>query len=101
REVFLYKADNYDDLLDSPVEIGCHESDGFMHDDKEHHLVFYGNQYPHKNNLKKDIKTIVETVASHFSSVPYDHYMFITHFVKNKFGGLEHHDSTALQFDGR
>lgn len=101
RDLFLYKADNYDDLIDSPVEIGCHESDGFMHDKKEHHLIFVGNQYPHKNDLKKDFKTIVETVASHFSSVPYERYLFITHFFKNKYGGLEHHDSTALHFDGR
>lgn len=101
RDVFLYKAENYDELLDSPVEIGCHESDGFMHDGKEHHLIFVGNQYPHKNDLKKDMKTIVETVAGHFSSVPYERYLFITHFFKNKYGGLEHHDSTALHFDGR
>ena len=101
REVFLYKAATYDDLLDTPVEIGCHESDGFVHDGKEHHLVWYGEQYPHDNNLKKDIKTIVETVSSHFSSIPYEKYMFITHFKRGLYGGLEHKNSTALHYDGR
>lgn len=101
REKFLYTAANYDDLLDSPIEIGCHESDGFMHDGKEHHVIFYGEQYPHPYDLKADIKTIVETVASHFEDIPYESYLFMTHLVKDKYGGLEHKNSTALQFDGR
>lgn len=101
RERFIYTAADYDDLIDSPVEIGCHESDGFMYDGKEHHVIFYGEQYPHPYNLKADIKKIVETVASHFSDVPYENYLFMTHFVKDKYGGLEHKNSTALHFDGR
>ena len=101
RDRFIYTAANYDDLIDSPIEIGCHESDGFIVKGKEHHVIFYGEQYPHPYNLKADIKKIVETVASHFEDVPYDNYLFMTHFVKNKYGGLEHKNSTALHFDGR
>lgn len=101
RDVFLYSAESFDDLLDCPVEIGCHESDGFMVQGKEHHLVWYGEQFPHENNLKADIKKIVETVASHFTDIPYDSYLFITHLKKNLYGGLEHKNSTALHFDGR
>lgn len=101
RDEFIFTAESYDVLLDTPVEIGCHESDGFMFDEKEHHLIWYGESYPHDCNLKKDIQTIVETVASHFSSVPYDKYLFITHLKKDLYGGLEHLNSTALHFDGR
>ena len=101
REKFIYSAKDYDELLDCPVEIGCHESDGFMHDGKEHHLIWYGEAYPHKNDLKADIKKIVETVSSHFSSIPYENYLFMTHFKRNLYGGLEHCNSTALHFDGR
>lgn len=101
REKFVYRAKDYDELVDCPVEIGCHESDGFMAFGKEHHVIFYGDQYPHKENLKKDMQTIVETVASHFGGVPYNHYYFITHFVRGLYGGLEHCNSTALHFDGR
>lgn len=98
---FVFCPESYDVLLDTPVEIGCHESDGFMHDNKEHHLIFYGESYPHKEKLKDDIKTIVETVSKHFSSIPYDKYYFITHFKRNLYGGLEHLNSTALHYDGR
>jgi predicted metalloprotease with PDZ domain len=101
REEFIFTAENYDVLIDAPVEIGCHESDGFMFDGKEHHLIWYGEQFPHKNDLKADIITIIETVAAHFSSVPYDTYTIMTHLKRNLFGGLEHLNSTALQFDGR
>lgn len=101
REKFVYSAPNYDDLIDCPVEIGCHESDGFLVQGKEHHLIWYGESYPHNNDLKADIKTIVETVSSHFSDIPYDSYLFMTHFKRNLYGGLEHKNSTALHFDGR
>ncbi|MGE3610051.1 MAG: M61 family metallopeptidase [Bacteriovoracaceae bacterium] len=102
RDVFLYQAENYDELIDTPVEIGCHETDGFELLGRPHHLAYYGVQYPHKQNLKEDIKQVVATVARHFDNdLPYDTYLFLTHFVPKLYGGLEHLNSTALQFDGR
>lgn len=102
RDVFLYSAVDYDELIDAPVEIGCHETDGFEALGKPHHLAHYGDLYPHKNNIKSDVKKIVETVAKHFDNeLPYDQYLFLTHFVPKLYGGLEHLNSTALHFDGR
>ena len=102
RSRFVYTASDYDVLIDAPVEIGCHESDGFMHEGKEHHVIFYGEQYPHGNDLKKDMQTVVKAVSSHFEGeLPYDKYLFITHLCRDLYGGLEHLSSTALQFDGR
>lgn len=102
RDVFLYTARNYDELIDCPVEIGCHETDGFEFQGIPHHIANYGELYPHRNNIKDDFKKIVATVAQHFDNeLPYDQYLFITHFVPKLFGGLEHLNSTALQFDGR
>lgn len=98
REIFHYTADDYDTLIDAPIEIGCHETDGFKHEGKDHHLAYYGSLLPHNEDFKKDIKKIVETVSSTFSSIPYDDYSFIVHFVPGKFGGLEHLNSTALQY---
>lgn len=102
RSKFIYSAVNYDELVDSPVEIGCHETDGFEYKGVPHHIANYGNLYPHKQNLKADIKKVVEAVEKHFDEeLPYDQYLFITHFVPRLYGGLEHLNSTALQFDGR
>ena len=98
REVFLYTAANYDELIDSPIEIGCHETDGFQVSGIDHHLAFYGLQLPHKENLKGDIQKIVEHISSFMGGVPYEKYTFITHFSPGLYGGLEHMNSTALQF---
>lgn len=102
RSKFIYTAKNYDELVDCPVEIGCQETDGFMALGVPHNLAFYGSTYPHHENLKADIKKIVEVVAAHFDNdLPYDNYLFLTHFAPNIRGGLEHLNSTTLQFDGR
>lgn len=102
REEFIYTAADYDTLIDCPVEIGCHQTDGLMVLSKPHELAFYGEQYPHQNDLKLDFKKIIETVAKHFDNdLPYERYLFLTHFVPKLYGGLEHLNSTALHFDGR
>lgn len=102
REVFLYEAKSYDDLLDCPVEIGNQVTDGFVVKEKPHHLAFYGETYPHGKDLKGDIQKIVEYIADVMGDeLPYDQYIFMTHFKAGLFGGLEHSNSTALQFDGR
>lgn len=102
REVFLYEAEDYDHLLDSPILLGCHETDGFMAKGKPHELAFSGEIFPHQQNLKKDIETIVHTVSDIFEDdLPYDKYSFLSILKPNLYGGLEHHDSTALVFDAR
>jgi len=98
REVFLYSAEDYDTLIDAPLEIGCHETDGFRVQNVDHELAFYGNVLPHNRKIKEDMKTIVETVLATTKEIPYEKYTFITHFVPSKYGGLEHLNSTALHF---
>ena len=98
REIFLYEALNYDELIDSPIEIGCQETDGFLVDGIPHDVVFYGMQLSHKEDIKADTKKIVEHIAHFMGGFPYEKYSFMTHFVPGLYGGLEHHNSTALQY---
>lgn len=99
REKFIYSAKDYDELLDSPIEIGCQETDGFMHMKKEHWWIYWGGLPPMPWNLKDDIKKIVETVSKVVGELPYDKYMFMAHFAPGLGGGLEHADSTVLAYD--
>ena len=98
REEFLYSAENYDVFIDAPLQIGCHETDGFVSNGKEHELAFVGQALPHQHQVKKDMKIIVDHISEYMDSMPYDRYVFITHLFPGKFGGLEHLNSTALQF---
>jgi predicted metalloprotease with PDZ domain len=98
REIFVYGAKDYDELIDSPLEIGCQETDGFRVEGVDHELAWYGPVMKHDHNLKADIKTIVETVLKTTKEIPYEKYTFMTHFAPGLFGGLEHSNSTALQY---
>ena len=101
RDKFLFEAKNYDDFIDSPIQIGNHETDGFKVNNIDHELAFYGELLPHNRKVKEDIKTIVEHISDYMGGMPYDRYVFMSHFVQGLYGGLEHKNSTALQFCSR
>lgn len=98
RAEFVYQAPNYDDFIDCPIEIGTHETDGFKVDGKEHDVAFFGALLPHGQQVKNDMQKIVEHISNYMGGMPYDRYVFITHLVPGLYGGLEHKNSTALQF---
>ncbi len=100
REHFIYQARDYDDLLDCPIEIGCQQTDGFMVGNIPHEIAFFGKTYPHRNNIKEHMQQIVEHISTKMGEIPYEKYLFLSHFAPNLYGGLEHANSTALQFDG-
>ena len=101
RDEFEYSSINYDDFIDCPIQIGCHYTDGFKVQDKDHEIAFYGESLPHNRNLKADMQKIVEHIADYMGEIPYDRYVFMTHLVQGLYGGLEHKNSTALQFCSR
>ncbi len=102
REEFIFSAKNYDELIDCPVEIGCHETDGFLVDNIPHELAIWGQAFPHQNHFKNDIEVIVKHIQKMMGGkLPYEKYVFIVHFARQMFGGLEHANSTALHYDGR
>jgi predicted metalloprotease with PDZ domain len=89
REVFLYTAAHYDDLIDSPIEIGCQQTDGFKVMGTDHHLAFYGNLFPHTENIKADTQKIVEHIAGFFGGGAYERlYPFSHHFSPDYLAGL-------------
>ncbi|EIJ41500.1 putative protease with the C-terminal PDZ domain [Beggiatoa alba B18LD] len=98
---YCYIASDYDQLLDCPIEIGNQTTDTFYVNNKAHHIGFYGDIYPHPYSLRQDMQTLVETISQTMQSMPYNHYAFIVHFAPRLYGGLEHSNSSTLQFDGR
>lgn len=99
----LAVADNYDHLIDCPIEVGPKESyhvETFNVRRKPHRIVVW--QPPADVDWKRitsDVKAIVEATANLWGGLPYKHYSFIAHVAMKMGGGLEHRNSTILGTD--
>src|SRR6267142_4288695 len=94
-----FRAENFDILYDSPVEVSNFKTISFAVKGVPHRIVIdgAGNYDPEK--MRADVKKIVETeVELMGGEVPYHDYTFILHLRSNTGGGLEHLNSTALGY---
>lgn len=87
---------NYDELVDSPIEIGNHELFYFQAGGVHHQVALYGMGNYDMNELKKDMERIVTAATDVFGQNPCKEYTFIIHNVINGQGGLEHSNSCVL-----
>ncbi|WP_332777302.1 M61 family metallopeptidase [Polaromonas sp.] len=95
-----YQAANYDELVDSPVELGCFWSGSFTACGVPHRFVVAGAPATFDGErLLADTRKICET-AIHFwhgnKKPPHKTYLFMLNAVDDGYGGLEHRNSTAL-----
>ncbi len=94
-----FRAENFDVLYDSPVEVSDFKTISFTVKNVPHRIVIDGEGNYDPERLKRDVQKIVETsVALMGGEIPYRDYTFITHLRSNTGGGLEHLNSTALGF---
>lgn len=91
-----FLAQDFDTLVDSPVEVGQHQQYEFEVSGKPHQLVIWGEGNFAAETLVTDIAKIVQTEERLFGGLPYDRYLFLLHLSSNAFGGLEHKDSCSL-----
>ena len=101
----LYKAPDYDALIDYPVEMGTPQVIRFTAHGALHELVFTG-EIPRLDleRVAKDVQAICETEIALFEPrtkrAPFldstDRYVFMTMVTGDGYGGLEHRASTAL-----
>src|SRR5436190_1118890 len=91
-------APDYDILVDSPIEIGTFTKRSFKVGGVPHHLVIHGDGNYDEKKMVADIQRIVETEVKILRDIPYRHYTFILHNTAERGGGLEHLNSTALQY---
>lgn len=88
--------DDYDQLVDCPIEVGNQVEFSFDAAGVKHNVGIYGVGNFNKDDLKRDIKKIVESATNVFGQNPNKEYTFIIHNVQNGQGGLEHINSTVL-----
>ncbi|BDG04981.1 M61 family metallopeptidase [Anaeromyxobacter oryzae] len=92
----VFTARGYDELADSPVEIGTHRTLRFTAAGKPHAMVLWGRGNVDEARLVEDTRKIVEVLAELMGGLPYDRYLFIVHLTEKRRGGLEHARSTTL-----
>lgn len=95
-----YQAADYDELADSPVEMGAFWSAHFVAAGVTHRLVVAGATPSFDSSrLLADTQRICETAIAFWHGAeppPFQNYVFLLHATADGYGGLEHRHSTAL-----
>jgi predicted metalloprotease with PDZ domain len=95
----LYRAGDYDEVLDHPVEIGEFESVEFEAAGVPHHLVVAGRFDSDLERVAADLAQVCTAQIEFFGTpAPFDRYWFLGLAVGDGYGGLEHRASTSLIF---
>lgn len=92
-----FKAANYDILYDSPFEVSDFKELKFTVQGKPHRYVVTGDGNLDLERIAKDTAKIIEECYQLFGELPYEDYTFILNLRGG--GGLEHLNSTALQWN--
>ena len=96
----LYHADDFDMLVDCPIETGYLHRVDFEAGGKPHAYIFWGEGNYDIDAIVKDTIDVIEETAKHYGGeLPYEEYLFIVHAAKGIRGGLEHMNSTVLAWD--
>ncbi|WP_051071677.1 M61 family metallopeptidase [Azoarcus sp. KH32C] len=93
----LYRADNYDELVDHPVEMGTFDHVSFEAGGILHEIAITGRHDCDTERLCKDLSRICSWQIELFGRpAPVQRYLFLAMIVGDGYGGLEHRSSTAL-----
>lgn len=92
-----YEADDYDELIDHPVEMGDFTLATFTAGGVPHEVVLTGRHDCDMTRLCADLTRICDWQIALFGAPPpMSRYLFLTMVVGDGYGGLEHRASTAL-----
>ncbi len=92
-----YSYNNYDELVDSPIEIGNHEEIKFTVNGVPHRAALIGLNNCPKEKFTTDIQKICETMTAIVGEHPCKEYLFFIQHVEEGGGGLEHANSCVVQ----
>lgn len=98
RSKFSFLASDYDELVDSPIELGNYEVSSFKAWGKRHDVAMLCASGIDRDDFVADLRRIVDAAVAVYGEAPYDKYEFLVEFTKDASGGLEHLNSTCCQF---
>jgi len=92
-----YRAENYDELIDHPVEMGDFSLATFEVAGVPHDIAITGKHQADMDRLCRDLKIICDHHVTLFGELPeMPRYVFQVMAVGEGYGGLEHRASTSL-----
>lgn len=93
----LYRAADYFELIDHPVEMGAFTLDHFEAGGVRHSIVLSGRHDCDIARFKSDLARICQWQIDLFGApAPMEHYLFLVRVADEGNGGLEHRASSAL-----
>ena len=95
----VYRAKDYDTLVDSPTELGTFRRYSFRVLNAEFEMAITGDSNGDESRIVADAQKIVATAGAMFGGFPFDRYVFLLTFSPKARGGLEHKASTSLLCD--
>jgi len=93
---FTFRSSNYDELADSPIEIGNQKLYNFTANGTPHTVAMFGDPKVDEARLTRDMQRVCEEAHQVVGQNPLDRYVFIVHNIDRGTGGLEHLFSTTL-----
>jgi len=98
-----FSAENYDRLVDSPVEIGAFQESDF--DEAGGHYRVVVDADPADYDLQKIVpllRSLVSAATGWMDDRPFDTYLFLYHFPRAPAGnGMEHANGTAIDLSAQ
>jgi len=92
-----YAAEDYDELIDHPVEMGEFTLASFRACGVPHDIAVTGRHRADLARLARDLKRLCEQHIRFFGQpAPMKRYVFLVTAIGEDYGGLEHRASTAL-----
>ncbi|MFQ5603930.1 MAG: M61 family metallopeptidase [bacterium] len=97
-----FYADNYDDFIDSPAQMGQFQKLGFLLDDVSIELIVHGRSRFSADSLVWMVKQICRYQTELFQELPVNRYLFFYNLLpgNRSGGGLEHANSTSIGLAG-
>ncbi|MAD54305.1 PDZ domain-containing protein [uncultured Idiomarina sp.] len=92
-----FVADNWDILVDSPIETGINELYKFTVDDRHYEVVFWGEGNYDAEQTVEDLEKLVQQSQNIWRGHPYERYVFMIHATSGAGGATEHRNSTIIQ----
>ncbi len=94
-----YRAENYDELIDHPFEIGEFAEADFQAGGVPHRLVIAGRHQTDMDRIAGDLAKLCEAHIDFFGlPAPFPRYLFLGYAAGRGRGGLEHRASSSLMF---